>query len=235
MHEVFDNNLNKLLRFIHPPKVGGTSVQGWLKKRYGEKNVKTYTHATWDSIPKPLIDTIVFTTFRNPVERTASLFLEMGNLLNELEKEYLVNGDSLPYNLKMYNKGFDYFVDYLYYNNKTFSDDVTSDVYNNIPSNNHIYNNNIEKPTLNELVLSQLAFYPKNIPVYILRFSHLNHDWEQFCHIYKISFAPLPYLRVNANKDKLFYTSNTKQKIEELYKDDVDFFISGKFGSIILD
>jgi len=227
--------------FIHVPRTGGTSFKNWLvtnkidhqrvaQPAWVPKNTKIVPDRTYINQLHPNLGT-VFTFVRNPFDRAVSLYHYMGQWAEQRfadNKNKLAKGDdfvkTFPYQssniitaiqddkrlIDYYNLGFDNWI------NSVF--DNRLDIYNNTGhGTRHIIDHFWRGET-------QLSWFNGHMPNIAIKTELLG---EQFHIIQQLIGCnePLPIDNVSRHLDyREYYSSKTRQLVEEVYQEDLTAF-----------
>jgi hypothetical protein len=223
--------------FIKSKKVAGTSVEAALAKHCGGEDIVTpieyspeldedeysplfknyegyYNHITPDEIIKKIgqktwDEYYKFTIVRNPWDLVVSRYWWekrnppkkkftikkiMSNVFNR--KAYSIAAQKLRHKKR----------------NKTFEQFVNSLTVKNTPTNGVYYFDKDNKPLCD----------------YYMRYENLDEEYKKVCAHLGIPRETLPKLKTKTRKNKehysTYYTEQTKQKVSEIFKKEIEFF-----------
>jgi len=197
--------------FIHIPKNAGNSLEKWAI----DNNIKfedKFNHCT-ASQAKTLWNDLgyVFSFVRNPFSRTVSIFHYLGQHAERkiLDKRSVDIIDDIK-TVKLYKKGFDYWLNCMY-ENKDFN----------------------EKPIIS--LENGISSWPRRAPQsiwlddkidLIIKVENFNKEFHKIKDLLNASSTiPLEHVNTsNHNHYKEYYNNQNKRIIEDMFKEDLDQF-----------
>jgi hypothetical protein len=233
---------NKKIIFLHIPKTGGSSIEMLLGKEFNISN--TYLrHNTFSQIfnkmeDKSLNKYIIFTILRDPFERIVSTYNHgiRANILKQQSFQEYVN-----YIFKYYSNDFEKTEynsnDYMHFNSKKVIDKrhiETLQYWINIP--NFLNFNDLTLDKKNDcLVLTN-----NDVTIYLLRFNHLNDDFNKFKKVININ-KNLQHTNINPLSSSLKASindynkiTNAKEKFLNIYSEEFNILNDKKYLNNII-
>lgn len=228
---------NKKIIFLHIPKTGGSSIETLLVKEFNTPN--TYLrHNTFSQIfdkmkDKSLNKYIIFTVLRDPFERIVSSYNHgiRANILKKMSFQEYVN-----YIFKYYSNDFEKTEynsnDYMKFNGNKVIDKrhiETLQYWINIP--NFLNFNDLRLDKKNDcLVLTN-----NHVTIYLLRFNHLNDDFNKFKKVININ-NNLQHTNINPLSSSLKASindynkiTNAKEKFLNIYSEEFNILNDEKY------
>jgi len=195
--------INDKITFLHIPKTGGTSITEWIKK-YTNYQFDGDTHKHIDLVRADWLDK-TFCVVRNPWQRAVSNYFFQKRVL-EKKIKFSNRHDFIKKHLEMIHQGFESYV--LKYNDHYFNKSRFVRQPSTLKSN------------------SQVSYIGKEYKGIVLRFENLKQDFENIQDIVGCR-SPLPHLNstdYDKQKWKKMYSEAAKEKIAEIWKDDIELF-----------
>lgn len=196
--------INDKITFIHIGKNAGTSISRLVTEKF-KTQFSEGTHDTFRLLPESWQENC-FCVIRNPYDRLLSLYHFTIKKMTNFYKERKNLKSFYEPQLEVLNRGFENFVlneaQTIFYTKPTNMD---------------------RKQTWSEK--NQIRFFPEQkSQIKIIRFEHLQSDWEDFCKKEELQYFQIP--KINSSRDdnkyREFYTQKMKSTVESFWWEDIE-------------